>query len=73
MDDRWTNKKASKDASGRAISFVTVGSRTSAFVPAVQKLKAASGAARAGKKAAGGQEAAEEEEEEEEEEERKGG
>ncbi|KAG2446168.1 hypothetical protein HXX76_000762 [Chlamydomonas incerta] len=53
---RWTNKKASKDASGRDIHFVAVGSRTSAFVPAVQKLKSA-GASRA--KAAAGEEAAE--------------
>ncbi|KAG2440513.1 hypothetical protein HYH02_010391 [Chlamydomonas schloesseri] len=70
---RWTNKKASKDASGRAISFVTVGSRTSAFVPALQKLKG-SGAARA-KKAAGGKEGvdAEEEAEQEEQEEQQSG
>ncbi|PNW77244.1 hypothetical protein CHLRE_10g428433v5 [Chlamydomonas reinhardtii] len=54
---RWTNKKASQDASGRAIHFVTVGSRTSAFVPAVQQLKGSGAAGRA--KAAAAKEAEE--------------
>ena len=34
---RWTGKKASQDAHGNRIDFITVGSRTSAFVPALQK------------------------------------
>lgn len=48
---RWTGKKASKDAHGNHIEFVTVGSRTSAFVPALQKLQggAGGGAGEAGK------------------------
>ena len=33
---RWTGKKASK-VNGKAIKFITVGSRTTAFVPSVQK------------------------------------
>ncbi|KXZ42162.1 hypothetical protein GPECTOR_192g308 [Gonium pectorale] len=39
---RWTNKRASS-IGGKAIHFVTVGSRTSAFVPAVQKLRGGGG------------------------------
>jgi hypothetical protein len=35
---RWTGKKASSDAGGRKIDFITVGSRTSAYVPELQKL-----------------------------------
>ncbi|GFR41350.1 hypothetical protein Agub_g1963, partial [Astrephomene gubernaculifera] len=42
---RWTNKRASKSADGHPIEFVTVGSRTSAFVPALQKLKGGTAAA----------------------------
>ena len=34
---RWTGKKASKTADGHAIAFATVASRTTAFVPALQK------------------------------------
>ena len=37
---RWTGKKESS-IDGRAISFVTVGSRTSAFVPSLQKVTGA--------------------------------
>jgi ribosomal protein S13 len=33
---RWTGKTASKDANGQVIKFLTVGSRTSAYVPSVQ-------------------------------------
>mmetsp|Transcript_18372 Transcript_18372/g.39500 ORF Transcript_18372/g.39500 Transcript_18372/m.39500 type:complete len:570 (-) Transcript_18372:261-1970(-) len=39
---RWTNKRASS-INGMPISFVTVGSRTSAFVPALQKLRRSTG------------------------------
>jgi formamidopyrimidine-DNA glycosylase len=35
---RWTKKKASLDAHGRAISFLTSGGRTSAIVASIQKL-----------------------------------
>lgn len=35
---RWTGKKASSLPSGHKIDFVTVGSRTSAFVPVLQRL-----------------------------------
>ena len=34
---RWTGKKASQDAHGNRIDFITVGSRTSAYVPVLQK------------------------------------
>jgi formamidopyrimidine-DNA glycosylase len=34
---RWTGKQASKTADGHAISFATVASRTTAWVPALQK------------------------------------
>jgi len=34
---RWTGKKTSHDAQGNRIDFITVGSRTSAFVPTLQK------------------------------------
>ena len=35
---RWTGKRTGGSVGGHAIDFVTVGSRTSAFVPALQKL-----------------------------------
>lgn len=41
---RWTKKKASKDASGRNIKFVTAAGRTSAVVSSVQKLRSAAAA-----------------------------
>ena len=34
---RWIGKQASKMGDGKQIAFVTVGGRTSAFVPSVQK------------------------------------
>jgi len=34
---RWTGKKSTKVEGGAAVKFVTVGGRTSAFVPSVQK------------------------------------
>ena len=34
---RWTGKQASKTADGHAISFATIASRTTAWVPALQK------------------------------------
>lgn len=47
---RWTNKKPGS-INGHTIEFVTVGSRTSAFVPAVQKLAESNGkASRSGHK-----------------------
>lgn len=45
---RWTKKKASKDASGRNIKFVTAAGRTSAVVSSVQKLRSAKGAGGSG-------------------------
>lgn len=35
---RWTGKKETEDFHGRKIKFITVGGRTSAFVPDIQKL-----------------------------------
>jgi hypothetical protein len=34
---RWTGKTASKDHSGKAIHFLTVGGRTTAYVPSLQR------------------------------------
>ncbi|UPQ98675.1 formamidopyrimidine-DNA glycosylase [Chloropicon primus] len=34
---RWTGKKATKVEGGKQVKFITVGGRTSAFVPSVQK------------------------------------
>lgn len=34
---RWTGKKPSKIASGDQVKFITVGSRTTAYVPSIQK------------------------------------
>ncbi len=51
---RWTGKKASKDAHGNHVEFVTVGSRTSAFVPALQKLKGGDGEGAGGEGKGGG-------------------
>lgn len=34
---RWNKKKTTKDAQGRAVTFVTSGGRTSAIVPSIQK------------------------------------
>lgn len=39
---RWTGKKSSS-VEGKKIDFITVGSRTSAYVPALQKLVAGTG------------------------------
>lgn len=35
---RWTRKQASKDHAGNTVVFLTVGSRTSAVVPSLQKM-----------------------------------
>jgi formamidopyrimidine-DNA glycosylase len=51
---RWTGKKASS-VGGRPLAFITVGGRTSAFVPSLQKLEGAGdGGGRKGGSAAGG-------------------
>jgi formamidopyrimidine-DNA glycosylase len=34
---RWTGKKASKTSNNQAVKFITVGSRTTAYVPSIQK------------------------------------
>jgi formamidopyrimidine-DNA glycosylase len=37
---RWTGKKSTKDASGRSITFITSGGRTTAIIASIQKLYA---------------------------------
>ena len=48
---RWTGKQATKDAHGNRVEFIEVGSRTTAFAPALQK-KTDSAASAAKQKAA---------------------